>query len=182
MLLEFTTLLLLRFPNHPASEAALQQICPRHSTATTRISDEKSFVSWGPLLVLGGGLLRNWCFRTLGRFFTFDLAILKEHRLVTSGPYAYVRHPSYTGGIMMCIGIIIQLYGSQSYLSGCGILTSSYWPFRVCAFLPGFLAFITATGMVYRCKTEDQMLLSKFGIKWDDYRKAVPHSLVPGII
>ncbi|KAF9644887.1 hypothetical protein BDM02DRAFT_829359, partial [Thelephora ganbajun] len=39
--------------------------------------------------------LRLFSFRTLGRHFTYQLAILPSHKLVTTGPYAYIRHPSY---------------------------------------------------------------------------------------
>ncbi|KAG1724487.1 hypothetical protein EDB19DRAFT_1834169 [Suillus lakei] len=39
----------------------------------------------GTALIVAGGLLRWWCFRTLGRFFTFHLSVRKEHTLVTTG-------------------------------------------------------------------------------------------------
>ncbi|CAF4350854.1 unnamed protein product, partial [Rotaria sordida] len=32
---------------------------------------------------------------TLGAFFTFELTIRSTHKLIKTGPYAYVRHPSY---------------------------------------------------------------------------------------
>src|SRR4051794_37745232 len=51
------------------------------------------------LLAAGLGL-RWWAIRTLGKFFTVDVAVHKEHRLVTAGPYAWLRHPSYTGLLM----------------------------------------------------------------------------------
>ncbi|KAJ8509106.1 hypothetical protein ONZ45_g8690 [Pleurotus djamor] len=52
-------------------------------------------------LILSGvsllaALYRRHCFAVLGRHFTFDLAIRKNHKLITSGPYSIVRHPSYT--------------------------------------------------------------------------------------
>jgi protein-S-isoprenylcysteine O-methyltransferase len=55
----------------------------------------------GLALALGilttGVLLRWWAVYTLGKFFTVDVAVHREHRLVTGGPYAWIRHPSYTG-------------------------------------------------------------------------------------
>lgn len=57
--------------------------------------------SAGIVFVLGlltaGVLLRWWAIHTLGKFFTVDVAVHHEHRLVTEGPYAWIRHPSYTG-------------------------------------------------------------------------------------
>ncbi|KAG2126910.1 hypothetical protein DEU56DRAFT_959007, partial [Suillus clintonianus] len=59
--------------------------------------------------------IRLWCFRTLGRFFTFELGVRKGHKLVTTGPYAVVRHQSYAGAALLSIGLFI-LHGSWSSL------------------------------------------------------------------
>ncbi|KAF8837034.1 hypothetical protein BDN67DRAFT_909969, partial [Paxillus ammoniavirescens] len=37
------------------------------------------------------------CYRVMGRWFTFNLALLPEHKLITSGPYTIVQYLSYTG-------------------------------------------------------------------------------------
>ncbi|KAI1308718.1 hypothetical protein EDD11_004259 [Mortierella claussenii] len=58
---------------------------------------------WHILAAVGavlGYALRKWSFTTLDRFFTFQLKIRPGHQLITSGPYRYLRHPSYTGGII----------------------------------------------------------------------------------
>lgn len=48
------------------------------------------FVGTG--LIISGALLRQWCFRTLGSLFTFEIGIVQDrHRLVDTGPYAFVR-------------------------------------------------------------------------------------------
>lgn len=48
------------------------------------------FVGTG--LIITGALIRAWCFSALGSLFTFETGIVEEnHRLVVSGPYAYVR-------------------------------------------------------------------------------------------
>ncbi|KAF9307547.1 hypothetical protein BGZ91_008382, partial [Linnemannia elongata] len=49
------------------------------------------------ILSVASYLLRTWSFRTLDWFFTYQLTIRPGHRLVTSGPYKILRHPSYTG-------------------------------------------------------------------------------------
>jgi protein-S-isoprenylcysteine O-methyltransferase Ste14 len=55
------------------------------------------------LFALGIGLmwcgigLRLWSFRTLGRYFTFTVMTSPDQRVVTNGPYRFLRHPSYLG-------------------------------------------------------------------------------------
>jgi len=67
------------------------------------------------LLLLVGGLAVRWvAILTLGRLFTVDIAILSDHRVVQSGPYRFVRHPSYTGLLIAFLGLGLCL---DSWLS-----------------------------------------------------------------
>ncbi|KAI0747209.1 hypothetical protein C8Q80DRAFT_827657 [Daedaleopsis nitida] len=61
-----------------------------------------------------GGFIRVWCHRTLGPFFTWELALRDEHKLITQGPYSIVRHPSYTGWILLTTGNFLLLYSRGS--------------------------------------------------------------------
>ena len=57
-----------------------------------------SWLRWlGVIGALCSTLLVAWTHRTLGRQYSAELAIQKEHSLVTTGPYARTRHPMYTG-------------------------------------------------------------------------------------
>ncbi len=69
------------------------------------------------LVLIGAGMwLRWWSVATLGRLFTVNVAIRTKHRLVDSGPYHYVRHPSYTAvllvqvGAALCLGSVLSLF------------------------------------------------------------------------
>jgi protein-S-isoprenylcysteine O-methyltransferase len=68
-----------------------------------------------PLLIAGCALmilgmpLRWWSVRTLAQFFTIDVAIREGHRLIRSGPYRLLRHPSYTGALMTFWGFAFGL-------------------------------------------------------------------------
>src|SRR6185437_16196584 len=53
--------------------------------------------------IIFGGVMRGVCHRHLGKFFTWEQSIYKDHQLITSGPYSYVRHPAYSG--LICVGI-----------------------------------------------------------------------------
>ncbi|KAH9855506.1 hypothetical protein C2E23DRAFT_866653 [Lenzites betulinus] len=83
----------LTAPAHPAPAAFARTLTSPH-----------------PLLLLaaaaacGGAALRLACFRALGALFTFELAISPTHTLVTGGPYARVRHPSYAGVYAVLLG------------------------------------------------------------------------------
>jgi protein-S-isoprenylcysteine O-methyltransferase Ste14 len=56
-------------------------------------------------LLLGGLAIRWSSIITLGRLFTVDVAIHRDHALVDSGLYKYIRHPSYTGLLMAFLGL-----------------------------------------------------------------------------
>ena len=47
--------------------------------------------------------------KTLGRFFTFDVRVVEDQHIVTSGPYKLVRHPSYTGMMLAFAGMGLAL-------------------------------------------------------------------------
>ena len=56
-----------------------------------------------------GTVLRWWSIIHLGRFFTVDVAVATNHRVIDTGPYRVLRHPSYTGLIMQYAGWALAL-------------------------------------------------------------------------
>ena len=69
----------------------------------------------GLLLMASGQLLRWWSIATLGRLFTINVAIRRDHRVIDSGPYRAIRHPAYTAillfhlGAGLCLGNALSL-------------------------------------------------------------------------
>lgn len=63
----------------------------------------------GTGLVVLGSLLRRHCFRMLGASFTGDVRASKEQVIVTRGAYRWLRHPSYTAGIILFLGVGVAL-------------------------------------------------------------------------
>ena len=63
-----------------------------------------------------GTAIRVQCYRELGKHFTFSVTILKDHKLITSGPYSYVRHPSYTGFFLNATAQVIWYTAEGSWL------------------------------------------------------------------
>lgn len=135
----------------------------------------------GTIMVLTGTWIQRRCYATLGRFFTFELSIRNDHRLITSGPYSIVRHPSYAGIILVGIGAALVHGSAGSWLVECSGLFPNgahgkgllaYWAIQL------GVAFI---GIVKRINREDAMLKRTFGKQWEDWVRAVPNRLVPGL-
>jgi protein-S-isoprenylcysteine O-methyltransferase len=56
-------------------------------------------------LFFAGVGLRWYAIIQLGRFFTTEVAIAADHKLIDTGPYRFVRHPSYSGLLLQFLGI-----------------------------------------------------------------------------
>ena len=116
-------------------------------------------IRWmGVVLYAGGGALRIWPVFVLGRRFSGLVAIQPEHKLVTSGPYRYLRHPSYLGLLVYVLGWGLA-FRSWAGVALAGLL------------LPPLLARIAA---------EERLLQSQFGAEYDAYR-ARTSRMIPGI-
>lgn len=70
------------------------------------------------LALLAGGLALRWAAIVhLGRFFTVDVAIAGAHRVVDTGPYRFVRHPSYTGLLLAFLGLGLSFANALSLVA-----------------------------------------------------------------
>ena len=86
-------------------------------------------VFWvGLLMLVGGSLLRRHCWRMLGKQFTGDVKATATQQIIERGAYGWVRHPSYTGAILMFSGIGLALgsWASFSILLASSIVVYSY--------------------------------------------------------
>lgn len=63
----------------------------------------------GVAIFVVGLVLRWYAIVHLGRFFTVDVAIAEDHRVVESGPYRFLRHPAYAGALLGFVGLGICL-------------------------------------------------------------------------
>jgi len=100
------------------------------------------------LFVVGVGI-RLAGKRALGKYYSYGLRVLPDHKLVTSGIYKYVRHP---------ISLAVLVYGP-----GIPLIFSSLY---------GFLITLALSPLVlYRITIEERMLIQKFGDEYRDYIK-----------
>ncbi|MBI3400721.1 MAG: isoprenylcysteine carboxylmethyltransferase family protein [Acidobacteria bacterium] len=63
----------------------------------------------GLAAIIGGSLLRRHCWRMLGASFTGAVIVRPDQVVVDRGAYRYVRHPSYTAGAIVFLGIGLAL-------------------------------------------------------------------------
>ena len=132
----------------------------------------------GAVIAAIGGLGRLWCFRALGRHFTHHLAVRKDHRLITTGPYALMRHPGYFFGTLSGIGMSLMIASPGAFVRRCGWLDTVLG--RV---VLGVWAGQNVLGWVMsyiRCRTEDELLRARFREEWDAYAGRVRYRMVPG--
>ena len=131
----------------------------------------------GFLLLTVGGALRKLCYDTLGKFFTYQLAIFKDHKLITSGPYRVVRHPAYIAFIMANTGFLAIMFAPGSYLWESGLLEipwiAAFW--GVFGLMAASLLVVT----VRRVPREDAVMRQEFGKEWEQWAKMTPYKLVP---
>lgn len=117
------------------------------------------YLTAGGVLVLAGVSLRIWSIRTLGRFFTYQVMTTADQHVVTSGPYRWVRHPSYSALLIGCVGV--------------GIATANPVSLVAAVVLP-------LIGLTHRINVEEAALARTLG---DEYRTFASSRkrLVPGV-
>jgi protein-S-isoprenylcysteine O-methyltransferase Ste14 len=100
----------------------------------------------GFVILLAGLVLRGWSIKTLGAYFTAAVKVSTDQPVITAGPYRMLRHPSYTGLLLIMTGIG---------------LASANW-----VGLAG-MALLTLAGLLWRIHAEERALLTTLG---DPYR------------
>ncbi|KAF6760709.1 hypothetical protein DFP72DRAFT_54758 [Ephemerocybe angulata] len=96
-----------------------------------RLQGDASNVKCTLVFILGCGLavfgatMRQLSYRALGPMYTFEMSVLDQHKLVTSGPYKWVRHPGYAGGVCCVIGAFCCHLTKCSWIRESGILGSA---------------------------------------------------------
>jgi protein-S-isoprenylcysteine O-methyltransferase Ste14 len=121
------------------------------------LANGRMFETAGAVLFAAGLIFRWWAIVTLGRFFTVDVTIEKDHELVERGPFRYVRHPSYTGVLLAFVG---------------WALTLGNWGAILVVLVPIFAAFVR------RMNVEEEALCRALGDKYVTYMRKTKR-LVP---
>jgi protein-S-isoprenylcysteine O-methyltransferase Ste14 len=108
---------------------------------------------------LAGIAFRLWAIVSLGRFFRGTVHIQTDHEVVRSGPYRWVRHPSYSGALLAAFAFEVltgNVLAALVAAAGCAI---------ACA---------------YRIRVEERMLAESLGDAYTSYA-SVTSRLIPRV-
>jgi len=110
--------------------------------------------------LVAGGLLRRHCFAMLGSRFTYTVKASPDQTVVERGAYKYVRHQSYTAGLLLygCIGLALGNLASLAF-----------------AVIP------LAAAYCYRIAVEERALVQTIGAPYSDYMKRT-RRLIPFVL
>ena len=97
--------------------------------------------------------------RHLGKQWAVAARLVENHKLITTGPYSYVRNPIYTGmlGMLIATGLAME-----------------HWIALIVAVV------LFAIGLVIRVRSEEKLLRAAFGEEFEEYARRVP-AVLPGI-
>jgi protein-S-isoprenylcysteine O-methyltransferase Ste14 len=127
---------------------------------SARIAIPKSaLLAIGLILLWCGVGFRLWAIHTLGKYFRVVVHLQPDHHVVSTGPYRYLRHPSYTG-------LLVALVAAE--------FTAGNW-----AALLVYIGFVFA-GVRYRIQVEERVLLEGLGAEYADYAASTKR-LIPGV-
>ena len=146
-----------------------------HTTASRKINTQLMI---GCILTTASTAFRFLAFRTMGKQFTYQLAILPDHKLVTHGIYAYCRHPSYIALPFIFAGVLLTTTAPGGVLY-------DYLGIDSMRKLMIMLAFAAARGsyeLVVRAEVEDQVLQKEFGKEWEEWAYKVPYRFIPYLL
>jgi len=113
----------------------------------------------GLVIVLLGIALRQWSVLTLGTFFTVQVQVRSDQTVVDTGPYRWVRHPSYTAIVTSFVGIGVALENWLSLV---------------------VLVVVPSIGLVIRIRVEERALLEALGEPYREF-SATRARLIPKV-
>ena len=131
------------------------------------------------VIMVTGAAIRVQCFREMGKYFTFSVTLLKDHKLITRGPYSYVRHPSYTGAFLNATALVIWYTAQGSWLRE---REAHKIPVAWLILAPVIMILYLSILLFFRrIPAEDEILRKTFGKEWDEWARNVPGRIIPGI-
>jgi protein-S-isoprenylcysteine O-methyltransferase Ste14 len=117
------------------------------------------FIWLGAVVIVIGLIIRVWAITTLGKSFRTTIEIHKDQKVVKEGPYTLIRHPSYSGAILICLGYGIAF---QNWLSLIVLMV------------------IPLIAISHRIPYEEAAMVNELGEEYIDYQKKTK-KLIPYI-
>jgi protein-S-isoprenylcysteine O-methyltransferase Ste14 len=126
----------------------------------TNLPNGMHWLNLASLFVLLAGLaLRWWAIVSLGKSFSSNVAIHATQRVLKTGLYRWMRHPSYTGLLLCIFAVALHTRNWISFL---------------------IIIFPCSAAVLYRIHVEEAALRDHFGFEYMEYSR-VTKRLVPGV-
>ena len=123
---------------------------PRFGVLNRRFVPEREWIAMlGALLTAAGVAFAIWARRHIGRNWSGQVTIRKEHELIRTGPYSHIRHPIYTGILLAVAGTTLAIGEYRA----------------IVAFA------VIAIGFVVKARREESFLATQFGPAFDEHRR-----------
>jgi protein-S-isoprenylcysteine O-methyltransferase Ste14 len=162
--------IIMSFPDNISST-----ICPHPENVNPIYFRFTPYVLVCLSLIYTAGAMRLWAYATLGSSFTFELA--RPKKLVTTGIYKHIQHPSYPPDVVLCIANF-ALFTAPDGVMGCFLppwLAQWKWP----AILAINVIYVPA--LAVRVIDEERMLKETFGKEWEAWH-AKTARFIPGVV
>jgi len=127
----------------------------------TAIIPARDVLFWvGILLIYAGIAFRFYAIHVLGAYFTTTVAVAPRQAVIETGPYRLIRHPSYTGLLILFLGygLCLTNWLSLLVLLGCALI-----------------------GLGYRIRVEERVLTAQLGQPYQEYMRRTKR-LIPFVL
>lgn len=122
---------------------------PRFGPLNNSFLPDTLFKAWvGAAITVLGVAFAIWARWHIGRNWSAEVTIKKDHKLIRTGPYAHIRHPIYTGLLLAALGTAIAIGEYRALVS---------------------LVLLTA-GFIFKAKREENFLAGEFGPAFEEHK------------
>ena len=122
----------------------------RFGALAWRFVPEYPWTRWAGIFITATGIaLAAWARHHLGANWSDKVALKIDHQLIRSGPYAFLRHPIYSGVLLAVAGTALAV-GEWRGIVVLVVMTVNYW---------------------FKAAREDRILSGKFGDAFEEYRR-----------
>lgn len=163
-----------------------------HNSLSISSVSEKAFAF--NLLAILSGALRIWCYQTLEKSFTFGLKVSEDQKLITTGPYTSLAHPSYTAMFISTLTLSGALMGpynafldaisrrpivNSNLLKSIGLDNPQSIFLMINLTISAYAIIVFSTLLLlFRIPNEEAMMKAHFGKRYDDFlskrRRLIP--------
>jgi len=122
---------------------------PRFGRLNDSFLPDKPWIAYlGAAITVLGVAFAIWARWHIGRNWSAEVTIKKDHKLIRTGPYAHIRHPIYTGFLLAALGTAIAVGEYR-----------------------GLVALVLLTvGFVFKARREEEFLATEFGPAFEDHK------------